>query len=181
MKKIVISIGDGTIEIMSAPRNWREEYQQWIADRQKANPGLEKEALLYKEIAPENMTHGEYIELIQEKDIPTGQSSRIVDDSIFPEDKTFREAWTDDLPGEQIDVDMTRAKKIYTDIIRAKRDEKWEDFDKRYVMAQRDGESLTALEAEREILKDIPQNARLDIDAATTPDILKETMPIELL
>ena len=56
----------------------------------------------------------------------------------------------------------------------------WLDYDQRYLTAQRDGADLTALTAERQMLKDIPNNAQTDIDSAATPAVLKTVWPSEL-
>ena len=34
------------------------------------------------------------VEEIQAKDVPSGKTSTIVEKSIFPNDRTFRDAWT---------------------------------------------------------------------------------------
>jgi len=97
-----------------------------------------------------------------------------------PTDKEFRNAWTDDNPGETVDVDISKAKVIQTDRIRASRDAKWPDFDKRYLIAEHDSADLTTLNTERQTLKDIPNNAQIDIDSATDVAALKAAWPSEL-
>jgi hypothetical protein len=118
---------------------------------------------------------------IAEKDVPEGIAYRITDISNIPSTREFRNAWTDANPGDTVDVDMNKAKTIQADKIRTARDAKWDDFDKRYVMAQRNGDDLTALDVERQMLRDIPNNAQVDIDAAANPDVLKAVWPAELL
>lgn len=178
MKKIAINIGDGTIEIMSAPANWKEEYQRWVSDRIREKPRANREGLLYEKIEPKDMTHDKYIEFIQGKDIPAVHSSRIVEDTIFPEDKTFREAWTDD--GEQIDTDMPRARVIHLENIRKAREEKFLEMG---FPVQLDADLEAAVipvetRATLETLRDIPQT--FDLSGAGTPEELKALWPEEL-
>lgn len=161
-KKVIISLDSGSVEIATMDLNWK---MKQIADSSKPKITDFETAL-------------EEYRLVVD---PSGMRSRITNTSNLPTDRTFRDAWTDDLPGDQIDVDMPKARIIHEDLIRRMRDKKWDDFDKRYVEAERDSKPMSDLKAERSVLKDIPQNAQPAIDAATTPDILKEIMPIELL
>jgi len=105
-------------------------------------------------------------------DVPEGKSYQIIEADQVPASRTFRQAWR--VNGKAITQDMPECKNIAMAKVRAKRDEKFTDFDKRYNVAQRDNADLAALKAERQTLKDIPQVAQLQVDAATTPEQLEE-------
>lgn len=102
----------------------------------------------------------------------------IFNEEIFPDPTLFKEAWI--LVDGVIKVDIPKARIIQENKIRSARDTKWADFDQRYVNAERDNLDLTALNTERQMLKNIPNNAQVDIDTATTPEILKAIWPTEL-
>jgi len=101
----------------------------------------------------------------------SGKTSRVVDSSVLPTDRDFRNAWTDDEDGDQIDIDMPRARIIHMDKIRVKRDLK---------MLELDIETMRGLEVqpEKQVLRDIPQN--FDLSVASTPEELKNLWPEEL-
>lgn len=120
------------------------------------------------------------IEQIAVKDVPDDLSYRITGAENIPSDRVFRDAWTDANPGDAVDIDMAKAKSIQMDRVRAARDVKWPDFDARYMAAQRDSMDLTALDAGRQTLKDIPNNAQIDVDAAADVTALKAAWPFEL-
>lgn len=48
------------------------------------------------------------VEEIAKKDVPNGLEWRITNIENIPSDRTHRNAWTDDKPGEQIDIDETK-------------------------------------------------------------------------
>lgn len=102
----------------------------------------------------------------------------IFNEETFPDPTLFKEVWV--LVDGVIKVDMPKARIIQENKIRAARDIKWKDFDERYTTAQRDGLDLTVLQTERQMLKDIPNNAQSSIDIAITPEILKAIWPTEL-
>lgn len=74
----------------------------------------------------------------------------IIDLSVVP-DREFRDAW--DINETGFNFDLDKAKTIGLERIRAARNEKWIDFDRRYSQAERDNEDLTALNEERLVLK----------------------------
>ena len=100
-------------------------------------------------------------------------------DPVFPTDyEYFTDALCADIANTQVIIDMVKAKTIAEDHVRYYRDFKWIDFDKRYFEAERDGDDLTSLNAERQTLKDEPQVAQPLIDAATNTAELKTVMGI---
>ncbi len=85
----------------------------------------------------------------------------------------LRSAWTYNVATDNVDMDIAKAKIIRADTIREDRDKNWEDFDKRYVIAQRDKQDMTALEAERLALKDAPYEADRILSGATTAEEIR--------
>lgn len=64
--------------------------------------------------------------------------------------------------------DMAAARATQLTRIRAARNAKWLDFDRRYMVAQRDGADMTALDAERQALKDAPESVATALESAAT-------------
>jgi hypothetical protein len=79
-----------------------------------------------------------------------------------------------------ITVDMTKAREIKRDMIRAERNPLLEKLDVEYMRAQEVGD--TALQQEIAAKKQALRDATVDpaIDAATTPDELKAATPAAL-
>lgn len=105
------------------------------------------------------------------KDVPEGLDYRIIGADKIPEDRTFRDAWTDDNDTETIDVDMGKAKIIHMDKIRRARDEKLKVLDI---------ETMKGLDvqSDKQVLRDLPENT--DLNAVENPDDLKKIWPKEL-
>jgi len=112
--------------------------------------------------------------------VPEGVAYRITDKTNVPTDRSFRNAWTDDAPGETVGVDMDKAKVIQADRIRKSRDAKWPEYDGRYVASQRKNLDLTSLDLEGEMLRNIPNKAQDNIDSAENITELKSAWPTEL-
>lgn len=111
------------------------------------------------------------LEELAAKDVPAGKSWRIVDVTAIPQDRTFRNAWTDNEPTPTVDVDMVKARDIHMDCIRKARDEKMKALD----IEQLKGVDVAA---EKQALRDIPQTFNLEV--AATPEELKTLWPDEL-
>jgi len=111
------------------------------------------------------------IEEIAQKDIPLKKDFRVALKKDLPKDRYFRGAWTDDKPGEQIDVDLEKAQVIQMAHIRAKRNKKLQDLDIE-TMKGKD------VQVEKQKLRDIP--AIFDLSKAKTPEELKALWPKEL-
>jgi len=93
-------------------------------------------------------------------------SVREVSENEIPTDRTFRDAWTKDLT-----IDMPKAREIQMAKIRKERDK---------ALAALDIETLKGkdVQAEKQILRDLPQN--FDLSVASTPEELKQLWPQEL-
>jgi len=86
-----------------------------------------------------------------------------------PSDRTFRGAWQ--FNGSAVEVDMTSARNIHKDNLRAERKPRLADLDVQYMKALEAGSGAAEIAAQKQTLRDITNDAR--IAAATTPDELK--------
>ena len=87
---------------------------------------------------------------IAAKDVPAGVPFQIVDAATIPTDRTFRNAWKDDLT-----VDMPKAVEITKDRLRAERAPLLIEQDVAFQKAQETGGSIAAIVAEKKRLRDI--------------------------
>jgi hypothetical protein len=97
-------------------------------------------------------------------------------DYSIPSERTFREGWEANSDTGVISVNMTKAKDIWRDKIRAAREEPLKALDTAYMKALESGSSTTQIIADKQALRDAP--ALESIDAATTPEELKAIQPI---
>jgi hypothetical protein len=86
-----------------------------------------------------------------------------------PADRVFRGAWQ--FNGAAVEIDMTKARDIHRDNLRAERAPKLAALDVDYMKALEQGHVTTTIAAEKQALRDVPADARI-ADAAT-PDALK--------
>jgi len=147
--KILVNDGKGGVEVVTAA-------PEWVARQLENDPKVKTEIDALNKLIP--------------KAVMPELTTRIIEDSILPE-RTFRDAWTDDLSGDQIDVDMPRARDIHMDRIRAARKEKLEILDIETMKG-------IDVQAEKQVLRDLPANT--DLSVATTPEQLKAIWPVEL-
>lgn len=86
-----------------------------------------------------------------------------------PADRTFRGAWQ--FSGAAVEIDMTKARDIHRDNLRAERAPKLAELDVAYMKALEQSGDTAAIAAEKQVLRDAPGDAR--IASAATPDALK--------
>lgn len=86
-----------------------------------------------------------------------------------PTDRAFRDAWQ--YNGNAIEVNMSAARDIQKDRLRAERKPRLEALDVEFMQALEAGASTTQIVADKQTLRDITNDAR--IAAANTPDDLK--------
>ena len=98
------------------------------------------------------------------KAVPTGKSYKVVEDSIIPTDRTFRDAWV--LDGSAIKEDLTKAKAVGHKQRRLKRDEEFEPYDKKVALNISSSE-VTAAETERAKIRTKYATMQTNIDNAT--------------
>ena len=103
------------------------------------------------------------------KDVPTGEKYRIIDDSDLP-DIDFQGAWECDLnTNGNVTIDLSKAKDITKERLRTERKPLLEAQDIKFMQAQEDGTSTTAIVTEKKRLRDITKS----VDSCTTTDELK--------
>jgi hypothetical protein len=85
-----------------------------------------------------------------------------------PADRTFRGAW--EYNGSAVEIDMTAAKAIHKDNLRAERGPLLDALDVEYMKALEAGTGASAIATEKAALRNITDDAR--IDACTTPEQL---------
>lgn len=88
--------------------------------------------------------------------------------------KNLRDAW--ERSGNDIVVNMDKAKKIWREKIRRARVEEFIKLDAEFMMALEAGYDTASIAAKKQVLRDAP--AHPDIDAATTPEELMSVQPI---
>ena len=86
-----------------------------------------------------------------------------------PADRTFRGAWQ--FNGAAVEIDMAAARDIHRDNLRREREPKLAALDVDYMKALEQGGDTAAIAAQKQALRDITADAR--IEAAATPNELK--------
>ena len=110
---------------------------------------------------------GNTVEKLAEMRVPTGKAFAIVTTADVPSDRTFRNAW--ELSNGAISVNLTKAKAITKDRLRAEREPLLAAQDVLYMRALETGGLLDGIVAEKQRLRDLPALA----DQAQTLDELK--------
>jgi len=117
--------------------------------------------------APNN---GLSVQEIADKDVPAGISYEIVDTTIVPSDRTFRNAWRKG--AGKVDVDLPEAKLIAHDKRRVKRSEEYKvvDTDNMNVVV------TPAAQSQRDAIKNKYDKIQIDLDNAEDVSALKAEM-----
>jgi len=97
----------------------------------------------------------------------------IVDDSVIPTDRTFRNAWVKS--GATVSEDLPKCKEIAHDTRRAKRDEEFKPHDD-LIAKQIPGADTDAAEASRAAIRTKYATMQTAIDAATTTAEIKTAL-----
>ena len=104
-------------------------------------------------------------------------SHREIDDAQLPNDRYFRDAWTDDLPTETVDIIPEKALEIKKDKLRALRTPKLEALDVEFMRSIELGDAVLQAEiaAKKQILRDVTLNLPIDLEELKNymPDCLK--------
>jgi hypothetical protein len=99
--------------------------------------------------------------------LPAGSTNiHVVEDSVIPKDRTFRDAWK--LSGTSVDHDMAKAREIHRDHMRRVRASLLAELDIRQLR----GENV---ETEKQVLRDVTSDPA--IESASTPEELKQVWP----
>tara|TARA_R100000005_G_C4929293_1_gene159025 strand:+ start:451 stop:870 length:420 start_codon:yes stop_codon:yes gene_type:complete len=105
--------------------------------------------------------------------VPDGADYEIVEDTVIPADKTFRNAWRKD--GATIVENLEAAKEIAHDKRRMAREEEFKPHDE-LIMKQIPGADNEAAEASRAAIRTKYQTMQTAIDAATTTAAIKSAL-----
>ena len=98
------------------------------------------------------------------KAVPSGVSYEIVEDSVIPSDRTFRNAWIKD--GSTIKEDLTKSKVIGHEKRRVERAKEFKPYDDKVALNISSSE-VTAAEAERAKIRTKYATMQTNIDNAT--------------
>ena len=88
------------------------------------------------------------------RDLPDGTSYEIVDDSVIPTDRSFRNAWKQN--SKTIETDMSKAREIHKTNIREARVAKFAELDVEFQKALETSSDTTAIVAKKQALRDAP-------------------------
>ena len=98
------------------------------------------------------------------KDVPSGLSYEIVEDSAIPTDRSFRNAWKQN--GKTIETDMTKAKEIHKTNIRAARETKFAELDIEFQRALETSADTSTIIAKKQTLRDAPSASGISTAAS---------------
>ena len=119
------------------------------------------------------------VEEVQAKDVPGGKTSYIVETSVVQNlDQDWRDAWTYD-SSSGFGIDMTKAKNIHRNNIRARREELMPALDIEFQRALETSSDTTAIVAKKQVLRDYP--AQSGISTAVTDTDLKANWDTTIL
>ena len=93
------------------------------------------------------------------KDVPSGLSYEIVEDSAIPTDRSFRNAWKQN--SKTIETDITKAKKIHKTNIRLARKDKLAELDIEFQKALETSASTTDIVSKKQALRDAPADSAI--------------------
>jgi hypothetical protein len=105
--------------------------------------------------------------------VPDGADYEIVEDTVIPSDKTFRNAWRKD--GATIVENLEAAKEIAHDKRRQAREKEFKPHDE-LIMKQIPGADNDAAEASRAAIRTKYATMQTAIDAATTTAAIKNAL-----
>ena len=109
--------------------------------------------------------------------VPDAGGVTLVDKTTVPTDRTFRDAWRHNAGLSHVDMPLARG--IHMDRIRRARDLELTRLDKDWMRATgRRTPEAAAIEAEREVLRNLPQT--FDLEQYLTPEDLAAAWPARL-
>ena len=91
------------------------------------------------------------------KDVPSGLSYEIVEDSVIPTDRTFRNAWIQN--NKTIETDIAKAREIHKNNIRNARTPKFAELDIEFQKALETSSSTTDIVSKNQTLRDAPADS----------------------
>ena len=112
------------------------------------------------------------IEEIAQRVVPVGVTYSIVDDSVIPTDRSFRNSWVGvgigSTGGTTITEDMTKAKELHKAKIRESRVDKFAELDVEYQRATETSADTSAIVAKKQALRDAPAASGITTAVNTT-------------
>ena len=93
------------------------------------------------------------------KDVPDGLSYEIVEDSVIPTDRAFRNAWKQN--NKTIETDMAKAREIHKTNIRNARIPKLAELDIEFQKALETSASTTDIVSKKQALRDAPADSAI--------------------
>lgn len=114
------------------------------------------------------------IEEVAAKDVPAGIPFEIVEDTDFPKDRIFRDAWEGQ--GKKVIENLAKAKLVAHAKRREARDKEFAPYDD-IIAKQVPGQDAKAAEAERQKIRVKDAALQTKMDAAKTPDELRTLLP----
>lgn len=157
---IAIERADGGVSIMSLVVTGRgsilPEGAQWLDQKTGTWARVATPAIIGAEVV---------------RAVPDAVSWKMIDESILPKDRTFRNALKHDMT-----YDLDKARQVLRNEIRHARAKKFADLDAKWMRAQGQGKKAEAdaIEVERQKLRDAPADPR--IEAATSVEELRTLM-----
>jgi len=113
------------------------------------------------------------IEEVAAKDVPEGVAYEIVENDAIPSDRFFRNAWV--MGDCCVEHDLGKCKALGHDIRRQQRAEEFAPLDE-VIAKQIPGMDAVAAEAGRQLIRDKYAQVQEQIDAAASPDEIKEAL-----
>lgn len=161
---VSVTLADGTRLVASAPQPVDRYLRRWPVAGAIPEWAETEEA---------------FVTRIAGKDVPAdAMGVRIVDENALPSDRGFRDAWSASDSG--IVIDMSKAREIHKNHLRAMRQPLLEALDIDYIKAQERGDTvaMASITTKKQVLRDVPADPA--IQAATTPEQLKAVLPVVL-
>ena len=93
------------------------------------------------------------------KDVPSGLSYEIVEDSAIPTDRSFRNAWKQN--SKTIETDIAKAREIHKTNIRNAREPKLAELDIEFQKALETSSSTTDIVNKKQALRDAPADSAI--------------------
>ncbi len=116
---------------------------------------------------------GKDIDAVAEKRVPDGTAFEKVEDSVFPVDRIFRNAWVK--TEATVVEDLTKSKALGHDMRRSKRAEEFKPYDD-LISKQIPGADNDAAEASRATIRTKYATMQTSIDEATTTELIKTAL-----
>jgi len=98
------------------------------------------------------------------KDVPSGLSYEIVEDSAIPTDRSFRNAWKQN--SKTIETDITKAREIHKTNIRTAREPKLAELDIEFQRALETSADTSTIVAKKQTLRDAPSASGISTAAS---------------